>query len=584
MESGVTFMPKSSRKTLLRALKRLRKYRLRTTAAFLCAAVGVLTSLVAPILAGKAIDSMIVGAVSVPIGVLSALFYYGIAAAVNAIAGWASHAISVGICSRVARDLRDEAASKLRTLPLKYLDSHSSGDILSRITVDVETFSDGLLMAFTQFFSGILTILGTLVFMLATNITIGLTVALVTPLSLFSATFISQRSYRYFRAQSDTRGALTGCVNEFIEGADVVDAFAFESAAGTRFAELDDRYCKASVKATFFGSLTNPVTRFVNGVVYAGVTLAGALTPGMSVGTLSYFLSYANQYTKPFNEISGVIAELQNAAACAARVFEVLDAPDEPSEPADAKTLVPDGSVRFEHVAFSYNPEVKLIQNFNLDIKPGTHVAIVGPTGCGKTTLINLLMRFYDVDSGSIKIAGEDIRAVTRDSLRLAFGMVLQDTWLVPGTIRENIAYGNPDASDEEIRAAAEAAHAASFIRRLPKGYDTVIGDDGGGLSQGQKQLLCIARVMLRLPPTLILDEATSSIDTRTELRIQKAFANLTKGRTSFIVAHRLSTIRDADIILVMRDGQIVEQGRHDELLSRGGFYAKMYNSQFENV
>lgn len=580
----MTTVPEGNGKTLSRAFARLKKYRLRTAAVLCCAAAGVTAQLAAPILAGQAIDGMVAGFVGVPSGVIAMLLLYGAAAAINALAGWASQAISVGICARVARDLRDEAARKLRTLPLAYLDSHPSGDILSRITIDTETFADGLLLAYTQFFPGALTILGTLGFMLIANYAIGLTVALVTPLSLFSAAFISRRCFRYFRAQSDARGALTVCVSEFIEGADIVDAFAFESEAGARFAEFDAKFCKASVKATFFGSLTNPVTRFVNGVVYAGVTLAGALIPGISVGALSCFLSYANQYTKPFNEISGVIAELQNAAACAARVFEVLDADDESAEPANAADLVPDGSIRFENVSFSYKPEVRLIQNFNLYIPPGKHVAIVGPTGCGKTTLINLLMRFYDVNSGAIKVAGLDIRDVTRESLRRGFGMVLQDTWLVPGTVRENIAYGNPDATDEEIRAAAAASHAESFIRRLPQGLDTVIGDNGNGLSQGQKQLLCIARVMLRLPPVLILDEATSSIDTRTEIKIQRAFARLTEGRTSFIVAHRLSTIRDADIILVMRDGAIVEQGRHEELLERGGFYAKLYNSQFESV
>jgi ATP-binding cassette subfamily B multidrug efflux pump len=580
----VTSVPEGSGKTLARAFARLNKYRLRTVAVLCFAAAGVAAQLAAPVLAGQAIDGMVVGSVGVPSGVIAVLLLYGAAAALNALAGWASQAISAGICARVARDLRNEAARKLRTLPLAYIDSHPAGDILSRITVDTETFADGLLLAYTQFFPGALTILGTLGFMLITNYTIGLTVALVTPLSLFSAAFISRRCIRYFRAQSDARGELTACVSEFIEGADVVDAFAYENEAGACFAGLDAKFCKASVKATFFGSLTNPVTRFVNGVVYAGVTLAGALTPGISVGALSCFLSYANQYTKPFNEISGVIAELQNAAACAARIFEVLDVRDEPAEPDNAADLVPDGSVQFENVSFSYKPEVKLIQNFNLYIPPGKHVAIVGPTGCGKTTLINLLMRFYDVNSGAIKVAGLDIRDVTRESLRRGFGMVLQDTWLVPGTVRENIAYGNPDATDEEIRAAAAASHAESFIRRLPQGLDTVIGDNGNGLSQGQKQLLCIARVMLRLPPVLILDEATSSIDTRTEVIIQQAFARLTEGRTSFIVAHRLSTIRDADIILVMRDGAIVEQGRHEELLERDGFYAKMYNSQFESV
>lgn len=569
---------------LLRALARTKKYRLRTASVFICSAAGVAAQLTAPVLAGRAIDGMIAGSVGIPRAVITVLLLYGAAAAASALAGWATQAISVGICVRVARDLRGEAAAKLHTLPLSYLDSHASGDILSRVTNDVETFSDGLLLAFTQFFSGILTIFGTLAFMLATNFGIGLTVALVTPLSLFSAAFIAGRCFRYFRAQSKARGALTACAGEYIDGADTVDAFAHETKANAEFAALDADYNAASLKATFFGSLTNPTTRFVNGVVYAGVTFVGALTPGISVGALSCFLSYANQYTKPFNEISGVIAELQNAAACASRVFEVLDAQNEPAEPVGAPMLVPDGSVAFKRVSFSYTPDVKLIKNLNLEVAPGKRVAIVGPTGCGKTTLINLLMRFYDVDSGAIKLAGQDIREVTRSSLRRGFGMVLQDTWLTPGTVRENIAYGDPDATDEEIRTAASAARAESFIRRLPQGLDTVLGEDGGGLSQGQKQLLCIARVMLRLPPMLILDEATSSIDTRTESKIQAAFAKLTEGRTSFIVAHRLSTIRDADIILVMRDGDIVEMGRHNELLSRGGFYAKLYNSQFDAV
>ncbi|HHW24094.1 MAG TPA: ABC transporter ATP-binding protein [Clostridiales bacterium] len=577
-------VPKSSRKTLFRALFRLKKYRHSIIAVLILAAAGVATQLAAPILAGRAIDAMVAGSLGVPEGVIFALSLYGTAAAINALCGWASQAVSVRICARAACDLRGEAVAKLKTLPLGYLDARQSGEIVSRITVDIETFSDGLLLFFTQFFSGIMTIFGTLGFMLATNLPVGLTVALVTPLSLFSASFISRRSYRFFRAQNDARGALFGYVTEFVEGADVVEAFAYESQAGARFDELDKLYSEASVKATFFSSLTNPVTRFVNGVVYAGVTLAGALTPGMTVGSLSCFLSYASQYTKPFNEISGVIAELQNAAACAARVFELLDAEDEPPESEDAKTLVPDGSVQFENVSFSYNPETPLIKSLSIDIKPGMRVAIVGPTGCGKTTLINLLLRFYDVGSGKIKASGEDIRSVTRRSLRRAFGMVPQDTWLIPGTIRENIAYGRPDATDEEIRAAAKAAFAESFIKRLPNGYDTVVGDDGAGLSAGQKQLLCIARVMLANPPMLILDEATSNIDTRTELKVQKAISELTKGRTSIIVAHRLSTIRDADLILVMRDGQIIERGKHEELLEKDGFYAKLYGSQFEKI
>ena len=570
--------------TLVRASKRVAPYRLRVSGSLACAVTGVAAQLAAPVLAGRAIDEMIAGSVGVPPAIIAVLLLYAGGAAVNAAVSWAMQAINAGICARVARDLRNEAAAKLRSLPLSYLDGHAAGDILSRITSDVETFSDGLLLAFTQFFTGVLTIFGTIGFMLATNFGIGLTVALITPLSLFSAGFIAHRSYRHFRAQSEARGALTACAGEYIEGGDISDAFAHEGTARAEFAALDAAYSAASLKATFFGSLTNPVTRFVNGVVYAGVTLVGAFSSGISVGALSCFLSYANQYTKPFNEISGVIAELQNAAACAARVFEVLDADDEPAEPNGAPALVPDGSVRFADVSFSYTSGVNLIKNLNLDVLPGRRVAIVGPTGCGKTTLINLLMRFYDVNSGAILVAGRDIRAVTRASLRRGFGMVLQDTWLTPGTVRENIAYGDPGATDAEIRAAAAASRADGFIRRLSDGYDTVLGEDGGGLSQGQKQLLCIARVMLRLPPMLILDEATSSIDTRTESKIQSALAKLTEGRTSFIVAHRLSTIRDADVILVMRDGDIVEQGRHEELLARGGFYAKLYNSQFESV
>mgnify|MGYP000999238590 CR=1 FL=1 len=575
---------KNKTSILIRAFSRVLRYKYRIAAIILYAALSVAAQLAAPVLAGRAIDSMIVGQAGVPRSVITVLLLYAGAAVVSAAAGWAVQAISVDICARAARDLRDEAAAKLRTLPLSYLDTHPAGDILSRITNDVETFSDGLLLTFTQLFSGVLTIFGTLGFMLVTGPAVGLTVAIVTPLSLFSASFIARKCYKHFRAQSEARGSLSACASEYIEGADVVDIFAYENNACEKFNAADALYSAASLKATFFGSLTNPTTRFINSVIYAGVILASALTPGISVGTVSCFLSYTNQYTKPFNEISGVIAELQNAAACAARVFAILDTPDEVPDNINAATLVPDGSAAFENVSFSYNPNVKLIKNLSLAVTPGMRVAIVGPTGCGKTTLINLLMRFYDVDSGAVKLAGRDIREVTRASLRRGFGMVLQDTWLTPGTVRENIAYGDPDATDEEIRAAAVTARAESFIRRLPNGFDTVLGEDGGGLSQGQKQLLCIARVMLRLPPMLILDEATSSIDTRTEHKIQSALAKLMEGRTGFIVAHRLSTIRDADIILVMRDGDIVEQGRHDELLKRGGFYAKLFNSQFEGL
>ena len=479
------------------------------------------------------------------------------------------------------------AMRKIQTLPLSYLDSHPSGDIVSRMVADVDTFADGLLMGFTQLFSGVLTILGTLLFMLQQNVPITLVVVCITPLSLVVASFLAKRSYKYFQSQSTVRGEQTALVNEMIEGQKVVQAFGHEAQSLEAFDEVNGRLQNVSLKAIFFSSMTNPATRFVNNIVYAGVGLVGAIyavAGGITIGQLSIFLNYANQYTKPFNEISGVVTELQNALACAARVFELLDAEDQTPEAENAAKLVPDGHVQIEDVSFRYLPDRPLIEGLSLDVKPGQRIAIVGPTGCGKTTLINLLMRFYDVNGGSIKVSGTDIRDVTRASLRGSYGMVLQDTWLRAGTVRENIAYGKPDAPLDEVVAAAKAAHADSFIRRLPEGYDTVIAEDGGNISQGQKQLLCIARVMLCLPPMLILDEATSSIDTRTEVRIQAAFARMMQGRTSFIVAHRLSTIREADVILVMKDGHIVEQGDHDTLLAQGGFYAKLYNSQFEGV
>ena len=579
--------PQQRKATLNRVLHKIRPYSAFVVCSLLVAAVSVAAQLYIPILCGDAIDKML-GKGNVDLaGVLRIAVSILVVAAVAALAQWLLSVCNNRITFSVSRDLRNEALRKIQTLPLSYLDSHPSGDIVSRMVADVDTFADGLLMGFTQLFSGILTIFGTLLFMLRENVPITLVVVCITPLSLVVAGFLAKRSYGYFQSQSTVRGKQTALVNEMIEGQKVVQAFGHEAESLAAFDEVNGQLQDVSLKAIFFSSLTNPATRFVNNIVYAGVGLVGALYAvrgGITIGQLSVFLSYANQYTKPFNEISGVVTELQNALACAARVFELLDAEDQVPETENAAALQPDGHVQLQDVSFRYLPDRPLIEGLSLDVQPGQRIAIVGPTGCGKTTLINLLMRFYDVNSGSIKVSGTDIRDVTRASLRGSYGMVLQDTWLRAGTVRENIAYGKPDASLEEIVAAAKAAHADSFIRRLPEGYDTVIAEDGGNISQGQKQLLCIARVMLCLPPMLILDEATSSIDTRTEVRIQKAFARMMQGRTSFIVAHRLSTIREADVILVMKDGHIVEQGSHDELLAANGFYAKLYNSQFEGV
>ena len=579
--------PQQRKATLNRVLHKIRPYSAFVVCSLLVAAVSVAAQLYIPILCGDAIDKML-GKGNVDLaGVLRIAVSILVVAAVAALAQWLLSVCNNRITFSVSRDLRNEALRKIQTLPLSYLDSHPSGDIVSRMVADVDTFADGLLMGFTQLFSGILTIFGTLLFMLRENVPITLVVVCITPLSLVVAGFLAKRSYGYFQSQSTVRGKQTALVNEMIEGQKVVQAFGHEAESLAAFDEVNSQLQDVSLKAIFFSSLTNPATRFVNNIVYAGVGLVGALYAvrgGITIGQLSVFLSYANQYTKPFNEISGVVTELQNALACAARVFELLDAEDQVPEAEDAAALQPNGHVQLQDVSFRYLPDRPLIEGLSLDVQPGQRIAIVGPTGCGKTTLINLLMRFYDVNSGSIKVSGTDIRDVTRASLRGSYGMVLQDTWLRAGTVRENIAYGKPDATEEEIVAAAKAAHADSFIRRLPKGYDTVIAEDGGNISQGQKQLLCIARVMLCLPPMLILDEATSSIDTRTEVRIQAAFARMMQGRTSFIVAHRLSTIREADVILVMKDGHIVEQGDHDTLLAQGGFYAKLYNSQFEGV
>ncbi len=577
---------KVDKRIIARILKMTKRYRAFMLLSLLFAAVSVAAQLYIPILTGRAIDLMLTGKTS-----FSEIIRVLVTIAVSAVAAGIAQLL-FSLCNNrvaycVSRDLRNKAIEKIEILPLSYLDSHSSGDIVSRMIADVDTFSDGLLMGFTQLFTGVLTIVGTLCFMLSVNLPITLVVVCVTPLSLVAASFIAKRTYKFFHAQSEIRGEQTAYINEMVEGQRVVQSFGYEEQSRKHFDEINGRLHDASLKAVFFGSTTNPTTRFVNNIVYAGVGLVGALvvvaSGGVfSVGQLSIFLSYANQYTKPFNEISGVVTELQNALACAERVFELLDAEPQIPDAEDAAELVTNGRVTLKNVDFSYNPERELIKNLNLDVQPGQRIAIVGPTGCGKTTVINLLMRFYDVNSGSISVAGKDIRNVTRASLRGSYGMVLQETWLKAGTVRENIAYGCPDASEEEIIAAAKASHAHSFIKRLPEGYDTVISEGGGNISQGQKQLLCIARVMLRLPPMLILDEATSSIDTRTENRIQSAFASMMKGRTSFIVAHRLSTIREADVILVMRDGHIVEQGSHDRLIAQNGFYAELYNSQFE--
>ena len=565
---------------IMRIWKHIRKYWFYIVCSLIFAALSVASQLYVPILTGNAIDHMIgVGKVD----------FAGVAAtAVTAISQWIFGICNNKITYNVSRDLRNAAIAKIQRLPVSYLDAHPTGDLVSRVIADVEQFADGLLMGFTQFFTGVLTILGTLGFMLYVNVPITLVVVCVTPLSFIVAGFIAKKTYRNFHMQTEVRGEQTAFINEMIEGQKVVQAFCHEKENVDQFDEMNERLQKASLKAIFFSSITNPATRFVNNVVYAGVALVGALfsvSGGISVGQLSCFLSYANQYTKPFNEISGVVTELQNAMACASRIFELLDEEERTPDKADARVLTEeqvDGTVEISDVSFSYVPDRKLIEHFNLSVKPGERVAIVGPTGCGKTTMINLLMRFYDVDAGKICVSGTDIRDISRISLRRSYGMVLQDTWLKSGTIYENIAYGRPDATKEQVIEAAKAAHAHSFIKRLPDGYDTVISEDGGNISQGQKQLLCIARVMLCLPPMLILDEATSSIDTRTEIKIQQAFASMMKGRTSFIVAHRLSTIREADIILVMDSGKVIEQGTHEELLAEKGFYAKLYNSQYE--
>ena len=573
---------------IMRIWKHIRKYWFYIVCSLIFAALSVASQLYVPILTGNAIDHMIgVGKVDFA-GVAAIVRVIVAATAVTAISQWIFGICNNKITYNVSRDLRNAAIAKIQRLPVSYLDAHPTGDLVSRVIADVEQFADGLLMGFTQFFTGVLTILGTLGFMLYVNVPITLVVVCVTPLSFIVAGFIAKKTYRNFHMQTEVRGEQTAFINEMIEGQKVVQAFCHEKENVDQFDEMNERLQKASLKAIFFSSITNPATRFVNNVVYAGVALVGALfavSGGISVGQLSCFLSYANQYTKPFNEISGVVTELQNAMACASRIFELLDEEERTPDKADARVLTEeqvDGTVEISDVSFSYVPDRKLIEHFNLSVKPGERVAIVGPTGCGKTTMINLLMRFYDVDAGKICVSGTDIRDISRISLRRSYGMVLQDTWLKSGTIYENIAYGRPDATKEQVVEAAKAAHAHSFIKRLPDGYDTVISEDGGNISQGQKQLLCIARVMLCLPPMLILDEATSSIDTRTEIKIQHAFASMMKGRTSFIVAHRLSTIREADIILVMDSGKVIEQGTHEELLAEKGFYAKLYNSQYE--
>ncbi len=570
---------------LRRVLGCIRPYAWLVALSLLLAALTVALTLYFPILTGDAIDRILApGRVDFE-GVANLAVRMAIIVGITALAQWLLSLCNNRIAYETVRSLRNAAFAHIQRLPLSYLDAHSHGELVSRVIADADQFSEGLLMGFTQLFTGVITILGTLGFMFSLNWRIALVVVVVTPVSLFVAAFIAKRTYAMFKLQSETRGEQTALVEEMVGNQKVVQAFGRERAVLNRFDEINDRLSKASLRAIFFSSITNPSTRFVNGLVYAAVGVAGAFSAiagGISVGGLSCFLSYANQYTKPFNEISGVVTELQNALACAARVFELIDTPREEPDAPDAQTLQDvRGDVSLENVRFSYDPTRPLIENLSVAAKSGQRIAIVGPTGCGKTTLINLLMRFYDVDGGTVRVDGRDIRRLTRRSLRTSYGMVLQETWLKAGTIRENITLGRPDAPEDEIIAAARASHADGFIRRLPNGYDTVVIEDGGMLSQGQKQLLCIARVMLCLPPMLILDEATSSIDTRTELKIQEAFARMMQGRTSFIVAHRLSTIREADVILVMKDGRIIEQGKHDALLEQGGFYAELYNSQF---
>lgn len=592
----------NQKETLIKVLRYIKPYSLLMALTIVMAAVSVALTLYLPILTGEAVDWIAglfvkgskglqdAGAVSASGGSHWQAFFeilrnMGIVIAITALTQWIMNICNNKIVYQVIQDIRKKAFRRIEELPLKYLDAHSHGDIVSRVVADVDQFADGLLIGFTQLFTGVITILGTLGFMLSVNVGITVVVVVITPVSLFVASFIAKKTFNMFKLQSETRGEQTALINEMIGNQKVVQAFGREQETLEKFDEINDRLQKCSLKAIFFSSLTNPCTRFVNSLVYTGVGLTGAfavIRGGLSVGQLTCFLSYANQYTKPFNEISGVITELQNALACAARIFELIEEEPQMPDAEDARVLENiDGDVDLQNVSFSYVPDRKLIEGLNLCVKPGQRIAIVGPTGCGKTTIINLLMRFYDVDEGAIKVEGTDIRDIKRKSLRTSYGMVLQDTWLKRGTIRDNIVVGKPDATEEEIIAAAKASHAHSFIRRLPQGYDTMIGEDGGSLSQGQKQLLCITRVMLSLPPMLILDEATSSIDTRTEIRIQKAFASMMEGRTSFIVAHRLSTIQNADVILVMKDGHIIEQGNHEELLEKNGFYAELYNSQF---
>lgn len=576
---------KTSSQTVKKVIIRIKKYWVFLILSIIMATITVASSLYVPILIGNAID-YIIGPSNVNFRLIAQILAeIGVVIGITALSQWIMNICNNKITYHVTRDIRDEAIEKIEHLPLKYIDGHSYGEIVSRVIADVDQFADGLLMGFTQFFSGVMTILGTLGFMLSINVKITLVVVLITPVSFFVASFIAKRTYKMFKLQSETRGEQTALIDEMIGGQKVVSAYCHEEEAVRQFDEINDRLQKYSLNAIFFSSITNPSTRFVNSLVYAGVAVTGAISAiygRLTVGQLSCFLSYANQYTKPFNEISGVVTELQNAIACASRVFELIEEEPEAAESSNAVNLENvDGRVDLSDVEFSYVPDKKLIEDFNLHVKKGQKIAIVGPTGCGKTTIINLLMRFYDVNSGSIDVSGVDIRELTRRSLRAGYGMVLQDTWLKSGTIRENIIMGKPDATEEEIIEAAKAAHSHGFIKRLPNGYDTVIGEDGGSLSQGQKQLLCITRVMLCHPPMLILDEATSSIDTRTEIKIQNAFNKLMEGRTSFIVAHRLSTIQSADVILVMKDGHIIEQGNHEELLAKNGFYKKLYESQF---